>query len=287
MPQTQGNETEEQEAARPGLAYGWLAKGLLFVVIGLLGLEIVRRGSSSENPDQRGALEAIAAAPVGRIAVLVVSVGLLFYAVWQVWAAWSQSHEGDDLDTSRAIHIAKRIGWVGLAAVYTLIAVNGLQIALGRSGSSDGSGGASGGSASPTAISGRLLELPAGELLVAALGLGTIAVGGYQLVKGLRSDFLDDIVTDDLDDDRTRLLSWLGTAGFVARAMLMGIAGWLFIEAARTHDPDRAGGIDQSLGTLATAPGGQILLATCSLGLIAAGAYDMATFRRQRIDEVV
>jgi hypothetical protein len=39
---------------------GWVAKGLLFVVIGLIGLDIARRGWSSEDADQRGALATIA-----------------------------------------------------------------------------------------------------------------------------------------------------------------------------------------------------------------------------------
>ena len=81
------------------------------------------------------------------------------------------------------------------------------------------------------------------------------------------------------------MLAWLGTAGFVARALAVATAGSLFVIAALDRDPQRAAGLDDSLHALAGAPGGRMLLTATGLGLIAAGVYDMVTFRRQRIDD--
>ncbi len=268
--------------AQTALQVGWLAKGFVFVVIGLLGLEVAWRGFSTNDADQKGALEALVEYPVGRVAVFAVSIGLLAYAAWQVWAAITQDHEDDEMDPGELIHQLKRVGWIGLGLVYALLAVTGVQIALKENGSSQTNGGPT----SPSGLASRLMDLPAGQILVGTVGLGTMAVGLYQLIKGLRRNFLDDIETASLQEWQVRALRLLGATGFIARASLMGVAGWLLVDAARKHAPERAAGIDQSLDALAGAPGGQVLLAMCSLGLIAAGAYDMLTYRRQRVDEL-
>lgn len=270
-----------EEDARPLLRFGWMAKGLLFVIIGLLSLELARRGNASEEADQKGALEALAGAPVGRAAVFAVSIGLLFYAAWQVWAAIVQDGD-DETDVDDVIHQLTRIGWVGLAGLYAMLATTGIQIALdGESAASSESGGPT----SPSGFTGRLLEWPGGRWLVAAVGVATIAVGLYQLRKGLGRDFLDDIDTSGLGSRARRILSVLGVTGFVARAVLMATGGWLLVDAALLRDPDRAAGLDDSLRALTDAPGGRWLLTAVGLGLISAGVYDAATFRRQRIDE--
>lgn len=269
--------------ARPWLSVGWLAKGSLFVIIGVLGLEIARRGFASESADQQGALQELASTPFGRVGVFVVALGLLAYAIWQGGAAITRGTDTDDVDPEDLLHTAKRIGWAGLSLLYGLLAVTGLEIAWrGEGAVDDGKDGAT----SPPGIADRLLDVPAGWLLAVAVGLGTLAVAAYQLRKGMRAEFLDDIDTAGLGRWTRRALTALGAAGFVARALLVGVAGWLFVDAAWSRDADEAAGLDRSLHTLAEATAGQALLTACALGLVAAGVYDMVTFRRQRIDAV-
>lgn len=281
---------QAEDVARPVLRVGWLAKGFLFVVIGLLSIELARRGLTARDADQKGALETLADAPVGRVAVFAVSAGLMLYAAWQLWSAIVQDGEDED-GTDAVIHLFTRIGWVGLAGVYGLLAWTGLRMAVsGAHSSSNASSGSSGSSdeqspTSPTGLTARLLDIPTGRVIVVVIGVVTIGVGLYQLRKGLRRDFLDDIDTSGLGPVQRPVLVSLGVAGFAARSLLMGTAGWLFVSAAFANDADRAAGIDQSLQTLTEVTGGQLLLAATGLGLLAAGAYDMATFRRQRITE--
>ncbi len=257
---------------------GWLAKGLLFVVIGILGLEIARRGWSSQDADQGGALEIIAGAPAGRILVGFMGSGLLLYAIWQLWSAFVgeiRSPLDDPLD------LAKRIGSVGLAGVYGLLGATGVQVAV-TGKRSKASGGGSG-ATSPDGISTFLLDLPGGRLFLAAIGVGTIGVGVYHVAKGWRLEFLDDIDKSGLSELAKKGLSTLGIAGFTARSLVLFIAGALFVSAAWRHDGDKAAGLDESLRTLADAPGGRPLLGVAAVGLIAAGLYDAITFRRQQL----
>ncbi len=264
----------DEDSGRPLLSVGWLAKGLLFVIIGILAVEIARVGYTTEDADQRGALDAIADAPAGRILVIAVSVGLLFYSAWQVWTALAT--EG-----TTPLDLAKRIGWVGLAVVYALLAETGIRIGLDGGGSQSSSGKEA---TDPTTITRWLLDLPGGRFLVIAVGLGIGVVAAYHLWKGASGDYLNDISTDDANVKHKRALRTLGAVGFAARASVLAIAGWLFVSAGWSARAAEAAGLDETLRTLSTAPLGQILLAATGVGLAAAGLYDMVTFRRQRID---
>lgn len=255
--------------------YGWIAKGLVFVLIGVLAVQLATQGYG-RDADKGGALAEVAdTAPAGRWSVGAVGIGLLLFAAWQLWSAVRS--EGTE-----PLQLAKRVGWFGLAAAYSLFGVTALQIAVSGGG---GEAGDQQGPTSPTGLSERLFELPGGRIVVAGIGMGTMVVGLYHLVKGVRLDFFDDIETDDLSRHSRRALAALGLAGFVARATLLGIAGSLFVVASWQYDPDEAAGIDESLRTVASAPYGRILLVLCAVGIMAAGVYDAVTYRRRRLAE--
>ncbi len=281
-----GNDSGTQEsAAKPYLMYGWLAKGLLFALIGALAIELARRGYTTEDADQTGALQALADVPAGRVLVVGVAAGLLLFAAWQIWMAIVRD-SGDESEFETAFNTVRRIGWFFLGLVYALVAVTGLEIALlGGSNASASSGGGASGSANPEELTERLFQIPGGRVIVGLIGVGTLVVGGYHLWKGFRQDYLGDIDTTDLGATYRRFLQLAGTAGFAARALLLFVTGWLFIDAAKDYNPEKAAGIDDALHSLARAPAGTLVLLVCGLGLIAAGTYDMVTFRRQRIQE--
>lgn len=265
--------------------YGWLAKGFIFIVIGYLAFQLARQGSASDEADQTGALRLLAGGTVGKVLLIVTSVGLVLFALWQFGQAIAS-------DSTDLFGLAKRVGWAGLGATYFFLAVTGFQIALAEgpaksgqaSGGSGGDSGGGGGVSSPEGLTNWLFSIPGGRIVVGVIGLGTIGVAGYHVVKGIRQDFLDDVDLDELDEKAKRALGVLGTAGFGARGLVMGLVGVLFIVAAWQYDPDEAAGLDQALRTISEAPMGRAILAVCSLGLLAAGAYDMATWRRQQLD---
>lgn len=268
------SEDSATEIAETITRAGWLAKGFIFVVIGLLGSNIARQGYSADDADQSGALSAIADGPAGRVLVLLVGVGLLLFAVWQFWLALTRS--ADDL-----LGAAKRLGWAGLGVVYGMLGVTGLEIAV----TGDKGGSGDGGTTSPEGIADLAFEIPGGRFLVAAIGVGTLVVGVYHVQKGWQTEFLEDIDTEGLSERRQRLLGGLGLVGFTARALMLGIAGVLFLVAAWQFDSDEAAGLDQSLKTLAEVTPGRIAIGAASLGLVGAGIYDMVTFRRQRLSD--
>lgn len=242
---------------------GFAVNGLLNVLIGLLALGVVGGGREEAGPS--GALAGVAAAPGGLALILVIVVGLAVLGIWQLASA---ALERDPDPRRRWMSRAKL---VGKGVAYLTLAAIGVRVAL------QGSGG-SGGEEDLTA---RALATPGGVVLIVLLGLGTIAVGGYLVVKGATRRFLDDL--DAPAGALGTATTVLGSVGYVARGIAFGVIGVLFVVAAVSSDSARAGGLDDALAALRTLPFGQVLLVVVALGFVAFGLYSGVRARYARL----
>ena len=76
---------------------GFVARGLIYCLIGALALEVAF-GKRSSLEDQQGALQTIAQQPFGRFLLVAVGVGLAAFAFW----CFAQAALGEKLETSEA-----------------------------------------------------------------------------------------------------------------------------------------------------------------------------------------
>jgi hypothetical protein len=121
------------------------------------------------------------------------------------------------------------------------------------------------------------MSVPFGRVLVAAIGVAVIAVAVSQVVKGVRKKF-----TEDLAANPGKAAVPLGMVGYCAKGIALAIIGGLFIWAAVTYDPKKAGGMDAALTTVRGQPFGTVLLIVLALGLACFGAYCFLWARRPR-----
>jgi hypothetical protein len=64
---------------------GFIARALTYGLIGVIAARLAVDGhSSSAQPNQQGALTLIVQAPLGRVALVAIAVGLLAYALWKL-----------------------------------------------------------------------------------------------------------------------------------------------------------------------------------------------------------
>ena len=103
--------------------------------------------------------------------------------------------------------------------------------------------------------------LPFGRALVALLGVIVIAIGISQIVKGVKQNF-----TEDLDSSVGPAVRRIGTIGYCAKGIALGIIGGLFIWAGVSYDADKAGGMDAALSTVRDQPFGTVLLVIMAAG---------------------
>lgn len=112
------------------------------------------------------------------------------------------------------------------------------------------------------------MSLPFGQLLVGLVGGGVLAIGIAQIVKRVRQTFVDDLILGV-----SRGILRLGSAGYICKGIALAMIGGLFGWAALTHDPDKAGGMDDALATARDQPFGTVLLMAIAVGIACFGVY--------------
>jgi len=245
--------------ARVGLA----CRGVLYALIGILAIQIAVGGGSKEQADKGGAITTVAELPFGSVLLWVMVVGFVALALWQ--ASEALFSHGRGLDRAEA---------AGRTAVYSLIVFTLVSVLL-------GSGAASEDKKSQD-ITGKLLDLPAGEFIVGAVGLGIIGLGVYWIYQGAKKKFREELNLGQMSPSARSVMEKLGTAGYIARGVIAGLAGIFVIQAAITHDEDKAGGIDATLRAFAETPVGPWLLVAIALGLMLFAGYCFGESRWRR-----
>src|SRR6478752_3672913 len=202
-----------------------------------------------------------AAAPAGRA---LVTVGLITYGIVHLLIAWialQLAWGGGGGEASQQGAMAELASTpVGMVVLYAVLAWTAFQFAIGSGNTSSGSG--------QKTMSAKLMSVPAGRILVIAIGIGILAIGARNVWRGATKKF-----THDLQGGVNQATVRLGMVGFIAKGIALGIVGVLFALAGITHDPNKAGGTDQALRTLLGLPFGQILLTLVALGIAAFGVY--------------
>ena len=124
-------EAELHRHGPPLARAGWLAKGAVFVIMGVLALQVAF--GESARPDPHGALEAVAGQGAGKALLLALAIGLTLYCLGRILEAtvFAGPHE----------EASDRLRSVGSALVYGLIALTAWSQALGggSAGSAQGS----------------------------------------------------------------------------------------------------------------------------------------------------
>jgi uncharacterized protein DUF1206 len=244
------------------------ARGVLYIVIAILALRVAF-GHYEDKASQNGALQEIASKPGGQVLVWIIAVGLIGYALWRLLTAAF----GAGVDPI-ATDAKQRIKALAEGVAYGVIAVIAVKVATGSASRS------SGGGQQKTAM---VLGWPGGQLLVGAVGVIAIAVGGFFVYDGVKADFTKELKLGGQSPTTRKSVIALGRAGRIAHGVVFGIIGVLIILAAVNYDPDQAKGLDGALKSLVGQPYGQVLLTIVALGLLAYGLYGLAEAKFRKV----
>lgn len=250
---------------------GYAAKGVVYLVIGGMALRAAL-GAGGGTTDSRGALQVIGDGTAGRAALVMVGAGLLGFALWAIIAAATDAdRRGGD-----AKGIALRLGQASRGLAYGALGVSALALLRG--------GGSSGGETERWA--GRLMEAPFGTAALGAIGAGVAAYALYQFWRAARKDLRKRLHLGGADPDATRWVLLVARFGIAARGVVFLLIGGFLAQAALRHDAARAGGIADSLATIAEQPFGRALLGLVAIGLLAYGVWELmnARYRDMRVE---
>jgi hypothetical protein len=251
---------------------GFCARGLVYVIVGVIALQIAFGTSSrGDEASKDGALREIAERPMGSVLLAVLAAGLAGYALWRATEAlWGKRDEDDEAKRS-----AKRAGSAAKAVLYAGFCVSTIRFIA--------SGPPQGGDEQEQTLTARVLDWPAGQWLVGAVGVAIICGGLYLAYRGLAQKFEKRLDTSEMGPVTGAAVDVLGTVGMAAKGLVFGVAGFLLIKAAVDFDPDEATGVDGTLRTIAQQAYGQVLLTVTAIGLVAYGLYSFAEARYRQL----
>jgi hypothetical protein len=259
-----GRQAHQSEWIDTAARIGLLAYGLVHLVLAWLAIQLAL-GDKEGSTDQQGAVQQLAQQPFGEALVWAVAVGMFLLAVWQALESLFGYRQEDGFTLVR-----KRLTAVGKAVVYVVIGVSAVHAATGSSNSGKN------GTDSTTA---KIMDWPGGQVIVAAIGLFIIGIGGYLVHRAWTEKFAKHINAEGKSGETGTAYLWFGKIGYTAKGVTFGIVGALFLYAGLSHDPKKSGGLDQALHKVLQQPFGPLLLVLIALGL---GCYGLFCFARAR-----
>jgi hypothetical protein len=250
---------------------GFVARGLTYAVIGGIAAALaLGAGSGGRSPDQQGALEFIAHAPLGRVVVIAAGVGLLAYALWKLSlgliGTGPEGGGGSSLK-DRVANIAGGVAYLGFFGV-------ALRVVLGTSGNQ---------TAEQRQATAGVLAWPGGRLLVGAVGVALIAISLFQIWEALCDQFTDDNKLVEMGRAKARAFVIIGRTGLCARAGVFVLIGYFFLRTAVDYHPSSGIGLDGALAAVHHEPFGAVLLGLVAVGLLIFAVFSLFEARYRRL----
>ena len=245
---------------------GYAARGVVFVALGYFSA-LAAAGSHARPPDSQDVLRTFLAEPLGGLILVGIAAGLLCFALWRLAQALLNADAcPNDLRGwgLRTVYAAAAVFYLGFAAV-------ALSLLFGsRGGNSDNA---------VRDWTAWLMSKPAGQWIIGAVGLAIVATGFGTAVAGLRAEFSRRL---DLNEKPRWIVTALGIAGYLTRALVFTLIGTFLVFAAIDANAHEATGMAGALRTIRQQPYGTYLLGITAAGFFAFGAFGIAeaAFRR-------
>jgi len=252
--------------------FGFYTKGVLFIVIGVLAILVAIGDRSGKLADPTGALTYVAQLSYGKILLVIFIAGAVGHGAWNILRGVADVDSAGD----KWQGIIKRIIAVSVGLFYFFLAWTALNIIFTAHVAVENG-------TVQKAMTGLILALPLGAVLVFLIGLSVIGAGVSECYRGVTGKFQQDFRLRELKGGKQKVVTVLGALSFTARAVIFGLMGYYFIMAAIEANPETAMGIDGALRILATSYYGKILLFIAATGVICHGVLSLYEARYRRI----
>lgn len=252
---------------------GLVARGVVYCVVAVLAVRIAT--GEFERADKRGALASILRQPSGRVMLVVLAIGFAAYAASCFVKAAAGAAEGGSPRTG-ARGTAKRLLDAGTGVVYLGLLSTTLAVAYqGNSGSQSGE--------AEQEWTAELLQHQYGQVLVELVGVALVVIGCSLLFRGIGQSFDKHLRIDQMPPRARRLMTLAGTAGYVARGVIVGLIGVFVLVAAIRFDPEESVGVDGALKRLAGESYGPAMLLLVAVGLFCFGLFSFVEARFRKV----
>lgn len=231
---------------------GYAGRGLTYLVVAGFSLFAIWHGGQAESTGS--ALARLEGSAWGKVALFLIFVGLMAYAVWRViCAVYDLEDYGSD-----GKGIIARAGQVTTGVVHGALGIGAFILLF----TSQASGG--GGESSLASFAATVMDWPAGRWIVAIAGLCTLGAGLYYLHKAWKEKYRRFLRANRF----TTRWNWILKAGVAAQGVIVAIVGGFLFLAGWQADASEATGLGGVWDFLAAQPFGNFIVILICLGLL-------------------
>ncbi|MFE5964456.1 DUF1206 domain-containing protein [Streptomyces sp. NPDC056463] len=259
------------DAVRGGARMGFVARGVLYLLVGALAVRIGLTGTG-EQADRGGALTEVSGTPLGAVLLWALGLGLAGMALWRLSeAVFGAAGPKGDGAAKRAMSGARCV-FYGITAflVFSFAA-----------GSRDSGAGSS--DQQSQDITGRLLGLPGGQWWVGAVAVGFASAGLCMAGSAVMRKYRKHLTWGQMSRKAQRFMDVTGVVGGVGRGCVFAAVGWFGVKAAVGFDPAEAKGMDDAIRSFAQTPAGPWLLVAVAVGLVLFGVFSFGQAKWRRV----
>jgi hypothetical protein len=261
-----GRKAERSDAMDNAVRYGLVVYGLLHLIVAWLAVELAL-GRSRQNVSSQGAFQQLAQDTLGRIVLAAVAGGMLLMVVWQALEAFA-----GHADRSGWSLWLRRFRSAVTAVIYGFLTYEAAKMVF-----TGGQGGS--GRRQANSLTARLMDLPAGQVLVGVVGLVVFGVGVGMSWHSLSGGYGENLSAEGRRGEAGRAYLFFGRLGYLAKGVGACLVGAIICYAAVTHDPQKSGGLDQAVRDLVHWPAGGPIIFVIAAGI---GCYGLFCFARSR-----
>lgn len=242
---------------------GYIAKGIVYVLLGLLAFMAAFELTRDNEATQTGTLRFVKELPAGTVLLLLLAAGLICYSIWRGVQAFYNPKNEEKKWTKRLRYLFSGVAYLALA--YTAL----LAVFEDSAGGGDRN----------QKLAGELITQPMGQVLVGLAALVFAGVGIYQVYYGFSEKYRKHVQELSLQSQHAALLLKSGKVGYISRGIVWLVIAVLFFRAAIHNAASEAGSTSKAFHFIETSPLGSYLLAALGLGLVAYGVFNFVRAR--------
>ena len=264
-------QTAEDVAKQPMIRFigriGYATKGIVYLLIGMFAMLAVFGQRGGEATDRMGIMQNIAESRFGFWGLVLLGLGLLSYAIWQVIRGLADvDNKGRTLKG-----IGTRAAYIGIGLSYFVAAISVGAFLLRQRQTLE--------SDATRTLTARVLTQSWGNFLIAGIGAGIAGFAVYLLYQAYSAKFKKYLDLHVIPADRRGLFIRFDRIGYGIRGVVFAIIAFFFFRAATSDNSGEIKDFDEALTTIAQQTYGTWLLAIVALGLIAYGLYALVESR--------
>ncbi|QHT66819.1 DUF1206 domain-containing protein [Rhodocytophaga rosea] len=262
---------ESQEWIKKLARFGFVAKGIIYVLLGIMAVMAAIGQGSTQEASKNGVAQLIFEQPFGRVLAILLVIGLAGYVIWRFVEA-IMDPQGSGSDSKGMV---KRIGYFISGLLYTGFAVSIIKQLI-------GSGGGS--SNSQQTWTAKLLEMEAGPFILIVIGLIIVASGIAQFIKAYKAKFKKHLRLEGVQTETRKWITRIGKIGFTARGIVWLIVGYFIIRAGMQSDASEVQGSQGAFSFLQQMSYGHWILLVVAIGVTAYGVFQFVKARYYQIN---